>query len=412
MKFGSAIQLITKAGDDPIQFLSANEAVTWLETQAAQWSEQAAAISDAASQFPNSLTWANQHVGLWQGYSTTAKNQLSQLPDSESENAFRAHFNQIRTKMSQGGLLWVGDDIGQRALSLAEVDPEASLWALMIGLGHARWFLIDNNNPAFWAQFGRTLTHLSEPKVAAAFHRKQRAAITNIENLTAVEKEKVDLLEASFHGFQKEHADFLEGSSKQVALSLEETKQSAADQRDEVSREWLKMRTAYDAELKLRAPREYWNVKFSDHGAASQNWRRAFFVTAFCSAVIIALSMTSLARSWISIPASLSSYGWIIPAGVVGFPAFLSLWLLRLCGRQWSDHLMRREDSRERVVMIETFLAISRDSDSPGAITEPGQLGLVLSSIFRPGPGMSTDDSPPVGFIEAALTRIGSQRPH
>jgi len=316
------------------------------------------------------------------------------------------------TDWLKGGLLWVGDDIAQRALSLTEVDAEASLWTLMIGLGHARWFLVDNNNPAFWAQFGRTLIHLSEPKNAAAFHRKQRAAITNIESLIGLETEKVALLDRSFQEFQRERGEFIESSVKQFETSLNEIQQAALDQRDEFSREWLRLRAAYDAELKLRAPREYWNEKFSDHGNTAVSWRSAFFVTAACSAAIIALSIASLAQGWISIPKSLSAYGWIIPAGVVGFPAFLSLWLLRLCGRQWSDQLMRREDARERVVMIETFLAISRDSDSPGAVTDPGQLGLILSSIFRPGPGMGADDSPPVGFIEAAMTRFGSQRSH
>lgn len=399
MKFSNSVQLTVKSGDEPLEFGSDNEAVVWLESQAAQWSAHAAIVSEIASNFPNSLTWINHHFGLWQGYADTAKTQLSQVAEADRENAFRSHFDQIRTKMSQGGLLWTGDDIGQRALTLVEVDAVASLWVLLIGLGHARWFLVDNNNPAFWAQFGRALTYLSEPKVAAAYHRRQRSAVANIELLTSEMIEKIASLEKSVADIKGEHAEF-----------INESEQSAVDQRSEFSQEWGKLRAAYDAELKLRAPREYWNSKFIDHGLASKKWRMAFFLTAGISAVVIALAITSLAREWISIPTSLMSYGWIIPAGVVGLPAFLALWLLRLCGRQWADHLMRQEDSRERVVMIETYLAISRDSDSPGAVTDPAQLGLVLNSIFRPGPGMSHDDSPPVGVFETVLARLGSHR--
>ena len=94
---------------------------------------------------------------------------------------------------------------------------------------------------------------------------------------------------------------------------------------------------------------------------------------------------------------------------MLGAPAFMALWLLRMCGRQWQDHLSRCEDARERIVMIETFLALSREKDSPNKISDPAQLGVVLAAIFRAGPGFSTDDGPPAGVVDAILMKLGAK---
>lgn len=409
MKFGNPLHLIVKVGDEPLKFSSDEEAVTWLERQASQWEAHAEDVKGAIVALPSAQGWVTQHTGLWHSYAATAKSQLVQVADADREQAFRSQFDQIGSRMMQGQLLWTGDDLSERALSLAKVDVEASLWTLMIALGNARWFLVDNNNPIFWAQFGRTLVHLSEPKVSAAYHQKQRAAVSNIDSLIGAVTEKINALDQRLESFEASSSQLSENSTNQFSGLLEASEKSASDQRAEFSEEWIKLRATYDRELKLRAPREYWKDKFADHDLAAKSWRKAFFWTAAFSAGVIALAMSSLVREWIQVPVSLKSFGWIVPAGVVGIPAFLALWLLRLCGRQWSDHLLRREDSRERVVMIETFLAISRDSDSPGAVTDTAQLGLVLSSIFRPGPGLANDDSPPAGVIDALLSRMAQR---
>lgn len=408
MDFSNPVHLVVRDGDNPIQFSSDSEVSDWLERQASLWASHLSEIKDAAEKYSNAFNWLSEHAGHWRQLANSVKGALS-APEADREKQIRHQIDQLRTRLVQGSAVWSGHELADRSFSLASVDASASVWILLMALGKARWYLVDNSNAAFWCEFGRAIAHLSEPKVAASYHRKQRAAVADIDALIVTVKDLQRELQQERKSQEVKFSAFGNDSAAKVANLLEEAKGAVTNQRDSFDEEWKKLRATYDAELKLRAPRDYWNRKFVDHGQVAANWRTAFFWTAFSAVLLISLSIWLLASGHVSIPNSLGNFGWVVPAGLVGIPAFLSLWLLRLCGRQWSDHLLRREDSRERIVMIETFLAISRDSDSPGAITDPAQLGLVLSSIFRSGPGMSVDDSPPAGFFEALMTRFANQ---
>lgn len=411
MEFKNPVLIVVRHGDEPINFATDRELADWVELQAAQWDSVSVSLSDEASRLTNAQNFLSEHVSRWRGIAGSIKDEASRYEGEQLENQLRQTASQIQSYLFAGQLLWAGDNSSQRVVALAEEDKESSLWLLLSLLGRARWYLVDNNDPRYWMEHTRASLQFADPGVAGSFLRKQRSAIAEVEKLVSglSERHQVAVQEgesqkASFESLRSEQVARFDELSALVDMN-------AREQRSEFNDEWVKLRSTYDRDLKLRAPREYWGTKFVEHENSSKNWRSAFFTSAVIALGAMSLSVWLLVSGRVQIPAALGAYGWVVPATMLGIPAFLSLWILRLFGRQWSDHLLRREDARERVVMIETFLAISRDTDSPGAVSDPAQLGIVLSSIFRSGPGMTTDDSPPAGFFEVLMTRAAGNSP-
>lgn len=405
MEFKSPVLVVVRNLDDPLQFVTVREFLDWIELQATQWDSVSASLSEDSSRLANSQQFLSEHVSRWRSFLGSARDESSRYEGEQLENQLRQIGSQIQSCILVGQMLWLGDNSSQRVISLAEGDKESALWLLLSLLGKVRWYLVDNNEPRYWMEYTRASLQFDDPKVSAAFLRKQRSAVAEVERLVSGLSEKH---EAAVQEGESQKTSF-DGLKSEQSLRFDELTalmdMNASEQRSEFNEEWMRLRSAYDRDLKLRAPREYWGKKFVEHEQSSKSWRLAFFVAAAFSAGALSLSVWLLVSGNVRIPTNLGAYGWVVPAAMLGIPAFLSLWILRLFGRQWSDHLLRREDARERVVMIETFLAISRDKDSPGAISDPAQLGIVLSSIFRSGPGMTTDDSPPAGFFEVLMTR-------
>lgn len=408
MKFKSVMRVLLREGDAPFELSSDEEIISWIESQAASWDSHLSSINEEASKLPNAQSWLSEHVNAWRNQANEIRNRIATIPDEAKEAEMLGYMQRIQDALRSGTLIWAGSDVAQRIFALVEVDKDASLWILLAARGHSRWYLVDNNNPIFWQSFTNAVVHLQDPKLASSFWKKQRAAIGEMEKLVAGVSEKHGEIEIQ-QETQKNSFEFeMKGFTEKIDGLVSDSARAAKDQRDLFDDEWKRLRSAYDRDLKLRAPREYWGSKFKEHGLVASRWRNAFFASAACAVALIAGSLILLSSGFIGIPAELTSYRWVIPAVMLGVPAFISLWVLRLFGRQWSDHLLRREDARERVVMVETFLAISRDTDSPGAVADPAQLGIVLSSIFRSGPGMITDDSPPAGFFEVLMARAAS----
>ena len=66
----------------------------------------------------------------------------------------------------------------------------------------------------------------------------------------------------------------------------------------------------------------------------------------------------------------------------IGLIVLFGIWILQLVSRFFFANLSAMSDAGERVAMVQTFLALSRDDDSPAT---PVDRLLVLQALFRPG---------------------------
>lgn len=304
---------------------------------------------------------------------------------------------------------WLQEDLTNRTLILIE-DPMVARAKLLLNndRGLAEFFLhlvsgeLQNKlkeglgDPGVLSWYAKGLAHLATTDAALDQLRA-------VENFSAKAREK--FREVNDEGV-KVLADTQQRKT-QVVQDLDGLIARANEARDSIDAEWAHMRATYDNALKLSAPRTYWDAKKKEHERIARNWRKGFFVASSAGLLVLATLSGLMIRFWGQLAEPLGAHAWIVPVLMTGTPAFMVLWLLRLCGRLWGEHMTREEDARERIVMIETFLALSRSEDSPNTLADSAQLTLVLGAIFRAGPGLGSDDSPPSGLLEALVTKLG-----
>ena len=89
----------------------------------------------------------------------------------------------------------------------------------------------------------------------------------------------------------------------------------------------------------------------------------------------------------------------------LGIPGFLILWLLRISSRVFFTNLALFNDAKERVSMINTFLALMEDHEK---VKEEDRF-LILQAIFRHSSASSNDDAVPQHWISQILHRGGGK---
>ncbi|WP_157578414.1 hypothetical protein [Rudaea cellulosilytica] len=189
-----------------------------------------------------------------------------------------------------------------------------------------------------------------------------------------------------------------------LARMLRLSRANARDQRRSFNDDWTALRRTYDLKLKTKSPFSYWRGKERLHRRSVGTWRNYMMW-------ILAIGFPAT----ISSALLLSSYKtegpvpWLTFAIVVGGCAFVTVWLARLANRQLVDQLLRMEDARERSIMVRTLLAFSRQ-DNSGAIASEANINAMLSALYRPGPGLSADDSPSISLVEAVMKSIQGSR--
>jgi len=306
----------------------------------------------------------------------------------------------VNRRLADGQLICGSHPMIVHAAALVERDREVAEYLVMIASGDIRHELNDLEGLGYrLGIYARAIAVLSET-----------GSLTRLVSDISASVGRANAMMLQVSVDHREIRSFADRKIKVLSRASRKAVGAASRQRQAIAVEWERLRASYDANLKLRAPRQYWEKKLENHQRLSKQWSKAFACFALFGISVAAGALWVLSEIWAAQSVSLGAISWILPATILGIPLFLVLWLLRMCGRQWSDHVMRQEDARERVVMIETFLALSRDADSPNAIVDPGHLAIVLNSVFRPGPGFASDDSPPAGFIDAALAKWGPQR--
>lgn len=405
MKFDPPMRLNAIASEKTLQFETSDDFQEWARHQCNKWKQIGAELGQLGGVFDAAVSsTCSRQADCWfrltlvTGGGPTVMS--GPIPGGEIFLSPDQLGAQIDEYISAEKLAAVENPIIVRAQMIGGKDRDAARCLILIAVGTLRMYLktpVDGFSE--WLVFSRALSALVETN---AYER------STYDVYSSMLRTKEGFITT---GYERDRLIAIaEKKIKAIARYGKMTVGAAVKQRSEIQDEWLRLRAAYDNELKLRAPREYWANKQQQHGRMAAKWSIAFSLVVVLAALVLSLAIWQLPSIWQGHASSLGTIAWIVPACMVGVPAFVFLWLLRVCGRQWSDHMTRQEDARERIVMVETYLALARDNDSPTAIADPAQLTIVLNSLFRPGPGFSTDDSPPTGVVEAVFAKLGTQK--
>lgn len=381
---------------EPLVFADVDELLRFLQRQSAVWLALSEGI-EGASNGPHRFYFherlktrlSEQHAG-WATFQSQVEGQQAEL-NAELLDQFQSELRGRRPVVSD-------DDRVAMAVEHLEKRPEISAFVLCTFFGDLQW-LLDRygGNSEVRAWYAHCLISLT---TTVNMQRQLRV----IDDLHAH-------AETDYARLTSETASALDAFAQRKA-QLEESTEASIERAKAtwgaINAEWAQLRATYDNSLKLSAPRTYWDGKMQAHARIARSWRKGFFVAALIGLVVLCSSGYAMIHHWANLAAPLQGHAWVVPVLMVGVPGFMLLWLLRLCGRQWTDHMNREEDARERIVMIETFLALSRSEDSPNTLADSAQLALVLGAIFRAGPGFGSDDSPPAGVLEAVIAKLGA----
>lgn len=152
------------------------------------------------------------------------------------------------------------------------------------------------------------------------------------------------------------------------------------------------VKDTYTEYMRLKAPVDYWTKKAKAHDIGSGIWGTvalawvllAGFGQAFIIWQLFQYAIT-YAEEHTDIPVTvLSSLGAL---GLLTTTVFL--WISRILVRLFLSEIHLGMDAKERVVMVQSYLALSNED-----VVEPDQRAIVLSALFRPTQdGIVKDDA-------------------
>jgi len=191
---------------------------------------------------------------------------------------------------------------------------------------------------------------------------------------------------------QKENFDQLVSTSKENLDHLISTSKD----------DWRKLKTTYDAELAIRAPVLYWKSKATSHLKLS--WIFAGVVVVVGGAIfwLLFLEVRRLIEPPTSLPQPELWHPEYWRLAILIASALIGVWIVRILVRLFLSNVHLQTDAKERVVMVQTYLAFLRR----GKISKEDEQ-FILKTLFRPtATGIMKDDAVPLTALDA-LTKIG-----
>lgn len=159
------------------------------------------------------------------------------------------------------------------------------------------------------------------------------------------------------------------------------------------------IRKTFKDEISLRAPVDYWTKKQVVH-----TWITGIFgVLSFAGIAAVAWIGSTQLKTVLAVVAPDQKPDPLSIAALILIGGF-SLWGIRLLVRIFLSNLHLMTDAQERVVMVQTYLALLE-----GKSVDPADRSYVLQSLFRPtADGIVKDESLPSTIFEM-LTRSNSK---
>jgi len=167
-------------------------------------------------------------------------------------------------------------------------------------------------------------------------------------------------------------------------------------------RDWADLNKTYDDALAVRSPVNYWTKKAKSHLILA--WIYAVVAGAAAGASLYFLIPE--VKSLMEIPKGIQDPDKWHPEywrfAVLIASALFCVWVVRILVRLLLSNIHLLTDSRERVTMVQTYLALLRR----GKIKDDERM-FILQTLFRPTPtGIVKDDAVPLTVIEG-ITKFG-----
>jgi len=219
------------------------------------------------------------------------------------------------------------------------------------------------------------------------------------ESLLGQKGMAIEHLHRNYEGLELDAQELL--AQQDSAFGEAQVSREAAfnDLKSEHSRTMETIRQTFIDGMAMRAPAAYWTAKQTQHGTAKVLFAWITFVgigaalLALCGAV--GLMLRDLPPNVAHPPA------WQL--GVLALGGLLIIWALRLIVRMYLSHIHLERDADERVVMVQTYLALLEAK----ALDSNDHRQLILNALFRPASdGIVKDEALPFSVAEV-LTRSG-----
>jgi Family of unknown function (DUF6161) len=231
----------------------------------------------------------------------------------------------------------------------------------------------------------------------------------------ASEKQALDELRVNWQGiFQKFEKELKAESEKHIKLNSDGEALLKKQQSDgetllkkqdtlfaelvtTTKNEWQNLKTTYDAELAIRAPVLYWKKKTTSHLILS--W--VFAGLAIIVGGVIFYSIFREVKTLLTPPVGVANPEQWHPEywrlALLTASGLFGVWIVRIVVRLFLSNVHLHTDAKERVTMVQTYLALLRR----GKITKDDER-LILQTLFRPtSTGIMKDDGVPLTALEA-----------
>lgn len=157
----------------------------------------------------------------------------------------------------------------------------------------------------------------------------------------------------------------------------------------------------YKEHMSLRASVKYWSDQETHH----KNWS---IITLIILIVITSLTIGGIIFfGYISIDLASGTeiklkdipYAIALKAFIAALLLSFAVWAIKICNKSWHIHRHLKQDSRERVTMMKTYLALLSENN-----LKEKDIELILTSLFRPSyDGIIKDDTAPRSVFDFVL---------
>ena len=196
------------------------------------------------------------------------------------------------------------------------------------------------------------------------------------------------------------HQDILISEEK-LALKFKEEQQSLIDN---VKKELADFKQTIKEEIALKEPIHYWTEKAAEHEKAKNRW--GILLTIYSVTVLILLASFIL-RYDDSIKGFIASWKDAGLGAVASFAGLIGIGMViaRVLYRLFASQLHLWNDARERVTMIQTYLALAAEGHAKEEF-----LGALMQRLFSPSvDGIVKSELGAVGVMDAVARNLGQK---
>ncbi|MCF6328173.1 MAG: DUF6161 domain-containing protein [Devosiaceae bacterium] len=190
------------------------------------------------------------------------------------------------------------------------------------------------------------------------------------DTLTANVRE-AEHLKAQYKGFIEKEAKLSKNRTRKLFTDLDQRKN---DFENEISQ----IKVFYAQQISLQEPIQYWTHKATDHEKSKNRWGRLFSIYVFTALVVLASFILSFENGIQGFIASWQGTG---IGAVASFAALIGIGMViaRVLYRLFASQLHLWNDARERVTMIQTYLALAAEGHAKEEF-----LGALMQRLFSP----------------------------